>query len=146
MTDTNHLPGAQRAASTINTPTASGSPETAHAVATVIAAIRAAVAADASVEARAVGATACRTILTALEAQAGQPLAPPPAATSPSSPLAAMLSQLASMPREQLIEFLVGRLRTALPPGTATQATAGPRFPLIQIPPALPVRTQGGAS
>jgi hypothetical protein len=101
----------------------------------LIAAIRTAVAPGASAEARAVGTTACRAILTALEAKAGQPLAAaPPAATLATSPLAAMLSQLAAMPREQMLEFITSFLRTKLPAGTQTQVTAGPRFHLIQLP------------
>jgi hypothetical protein len=95
----------------------------------LIAAIRTAVA-------RAVGATACRAILTALEAKAGQPLAAaPPTAPTATSPLAAMLSQLAAMPREQMLEFITNFLRTKLPQTTQPQVIAGPRFHLIQIPP-----------
>lgn len=45
-----------------------------------------------------------------------------------------MLTQLAAMPREQMLEFITKFLRSKLPPGTQTQATAGPRFHLIQIP------------
>ncbi len=101
----------------------------------LIAAIRTAVASGASAEARTVGTTACRAILTALEAKAGQPLAAaPPATTLATSPLAAMLPQLAAMPREQMLEFITSFLRSKLPPGTQTQVTAGPRFHLIQIP------------
>ena len=101
----------------------------------LIAAIRTAVAPGASPEARAVGATACRAILAALEAKAGQPLTTAlPAATPATSPLAAMLTQLAAMPREQMLEFITSFLRSKLPPGTQTQVAAGPRFHLIQIP------------
>jgi hypothetical protein len=107
-------------------------------------------------EARAAGAAACRAILTALEAEVGQSLVPttsPPTATratqEPTSPLArilsqlvgmpreqfaGLLSQLAAMPREQLIDFMINRLRSALPPGTQTRVSSGPRFHLIQIP------------
>lgn len=86
----------------------------------LIASIRASIAPDASAEARAVGATACRSILTALEAKAGQPLTAAPAtATSATSPLTAMLAQLAAMPREQMLEFITNLLRSKLPPSTA---------------------------
>jgi hypothetical protein len=123
----------------------------------LVATIRASVAPGVTPEARAAGAAACRAILSALEAQVGQPLIATPAPlttnqpTSPStSPLArilsqfagmpreqltGMLSQLAAMPREQLVEFLLSRLRSAFPPGAATRVSAGPRFHLIQIPP-----------
>jgi hypothetical protein len=104
----------------------------------LIAAIRTAVAPGASAEARAVGATACRAILTALEAKAGQPLAAaPPGAAPATSPLAAMLSQLAAMPREQMLEFITSFLRSKLPPGAQPLVTSGPRFHLIQIPPTV---------
>jgi hypothetical protein len=52
----------------------------------------------------------------------------------PREQLTGILSQLAAMPREQLIDFLINRMRTALPPGAATRVSAGPRFHLIQIP------------
>jgi hypothetical protein len=126
----------------------------------LVATIRAAVAPGVTPEARAAGAAACRAILTALEAQVGQslvPATPPPTATrvtqEPTSPLArilsqfagmpreqltGILSQLAAMPREQLIDFMINRLRSALPPGAATRVSAGPRFHLIQIPQVRP--------
>lgn len=124
----------------------------------LVATIRASVAPGVTPEARTAGAAACRAILAALEAQIGQPLVtttaarstiaqpPPPQPTSPLarilSQLAAMpreqltgvLSQLAAMPREQLIDFLINRLRSALPPGTPTRVSPGPRFHLIQVP------------
>jgi hypothetical protein len=107
----------------------------------LIASIRAAVARDASADARAIGATACRSILTALEAQAGQPLAAAPSA--PASPVASLLTSLASMPREQLLDLVISKLRAALPPGTPTAVAGAPRFHLIQIP---QMRPPGGGS
>jgi hypothetical protein len=110
----------------------------------LITSIRTAVAPGASAEARAVGATACRSILAALESKAGQPLtATPPATTSATSPLATMLTQLAAMPREQMLEFITNFLRAKLPQGTQTQAMAGPRFHLIQLP---QMRQPGGGT
>jgi hypothetical protein len=122
----------------------------------LVATIRASVAPGVTPEARAAGAAACRAIMSALEAQVGQPLVTTPAApttTQPTSPstsplgriltqfagmpreqLTGMLSQLAAMPREQLVDFLINRLRGAFPPGAATHVSAGPRFHLIQIP------------
>jgi len=101
----------------------------------LIASIRMAVAPGASTEARAVGATACRSILAALETKAGQPLtAASPTATVATSPLAAMLAQLAAMPLEQMLEFITNFLRAKLPQGTQPSVAAGPRFHLIQIP------------
>jgi len=95
----------------------------------LIAAIRTAVVPGASPEARAVGATASRAILAALEAKAGQPLAAaPPASTLATSPLAAMLTQLAAMPREQMLEFITSFLRSKLPPGAQPQSRAAHGF------------------
>ena len=80
----------------------------------LIASIRAAVAPGAATEVRAIGATACRSILTALETQVGQLLGAAPAAPAalavPASPLASTLVALTSMPREQLLE-LAPRIR-----------------------------------
>jgi hypothetical protein len=110
----------------------------------LIASIRAAVGPGASAEVRAVGAAACRAILTSLETQVGQPLAAAAhSTTQPASPLAGVLSQLAAMPREQLIEFLLTRLRAAIPTGPPAPVMAGPRFHLIQIP---SVRSRDGKS
>jgi hypothetical protein len=110
----------------------------------LIASIRAAVAPGVSADARAAGAAACRAILTALEAQVGKPLVTAtPSPTQPTPPLAGMLSQLAAMPREQLIEFLLTRLRSAIPTGPPAPVMAGPRFHLIQIPSA---RSRDGES
>jgi hypothetical protein len=144
---------------TQHVPEAAGAPQPADKTALLhelVATIRASVAPGVTPEARAAGAAACRAILTALEAHVGQSLVPtisPPTATrvaqEPTSPLARILSQLvampreqvtglmrqlAAMPREQLIDFLINRLRSALPPGAATRVSAGPRFHLIQIP------------
>src|SRR5262245_39800105 len=82
-------------------------------LAALIASIRAAVGPNASPEVRRAAASACRSILTVLEAKPGQPLTGALAApTQPSSPLASLLSQpglltkLAAMSREQLLDLL----------------------------------------
>jgi hypothetical protein len=54
-----------------------------------------------------------------------------------------MLTQLAAMPREQMLEFITNFLRAKLPQGTQTQAMAGPRFHLIQLP---QMRQPGGGT
>lgn len=115
-------------------------------LAVLIATIRSAVLQGASAETRAAGATACRSILTVLEAKPGQPLVTGPQPTaSPASPLASMLSQpgflsrLAAMSREQLLE-LVKQVTGAVSPRTQTPAAAAPRFHLIQVPQAPPTR------
>jgi len=153
---TSDVHATQDAQATQNAQAAPGTPDLADKTADktrplddLIASIRTAVAPGASAEARAVGSTACRSILAALEAKTGQPLtaapptAPPPPSPSPPSPLVAMLAQLATMPREQMLEFIANFLRSKLPPGTQTQVTAGPRFHLIQLP---QMRQSGGGS
>jgi hypothetical protein len=117
-------------------PSASDNP---HPLDPLIASVRAAVAPGASAHARAIGTTACRSILMALEAQPGQPLTT--AATPPASPLAAVLNQLAAMPREQIIEFLQ---ELAASSSAAARPLAAPRFHLIEIPQRL--RSPGGGS
>ena len=109
----------------------------------LIASIRAGVARGASAEVRAAGATACRAILSVLDAKPGQPLAASPqplmSPASPGSPLASLLSQpgllskLAAMSREELIDLL-RQVTGAMPVRAATPTTAAPRFHLIEIP------------
>lgn len=108
-----------------------------------LASIRAGVARGASAEARAAGATACRAILSVLDAKPGQPLAASPqplvSPASPASPLASLLSQpgllsrLAAMSREELIN-LVRQVTGAMPPRASTLSLAGPRFHIVEVP------------
>ena len=108
---------------------------------TLIAAVRAAVTRSATVEARAAGATACRSILTVLDAKPGQPLgaAPQPVASA-ASPIAGLFSQpgflskLAAMSRDQLLD-LVKQITGSLPARAPGPTTAGPRFHIVELPP-----------
>ena len=99
-------------------------------------AIRVAVAEDATPEQKAAGAQACRTILAALEAQAGKPL-PTPAGTPAPHPLA-------NIDATQALDLLIARLQAAIPAneGTATRArpasASGPRIPIVGPPPGVP--------
>lgn len=109
-------------------------------LAALLAAIRSAVVQGASPEARAAGATACRSILTVLEAKPGHPLAAEPQRpASPASPIAALLkqpgflAQLAAMSREQLLDLLK-QATGAMPARPQTPSSGAPRFHLIQIP------------
>lgn len=111
-------------------------------LASLIGSVRAALTRGASAELRAAGATACRSILTVLEAKPGQPLAvaPPLAvATPPVSSISSLLSQpgflakLAAMSRDELIT-LFKQFTGAIPVRQPTPPTAGPRFHLIEIP------------
>jgi hypothetical protein len=109
-------------------------------LAAMITSIRSALAPNASPQARIAGTSACRSILSVLEAKPGQPLATaPPAPSQAPSPLAGLLSQpglltqLAAMSREQLLDLLK-QFTGAVSPRTQSPAAAAPRFHLIQIP------------
>jgi hypothetical protein len=106
----------------------------------LIASIRAGVVRGASAEVRAAGATACRAILSVLEAKPGQPLAATPSpANPPTSPIMALLSQpgllskLAAMSREQLLDLLK-QVTGGTSTGSQTPASAGPRFHIVEVP------------
>jgi hypothetical protein len=118
-------------------------------LAAMIASIRSALAPSAEPQARTAGASACRSILSVLEAKPGQPLiAAPPPPTQAQSPLASLLSQpglltqLAAMSREQLLDLL-RQVTGAASPQPRSPTTGAPRFHLIQIP---QVRRPGGGS
>ena len=93
--------------------------------------IRIAVATDASDEHRAAGAQACRTILLALDAKAGEPLAAP---SIPASPVALIATAMRSMPAEQLLDLAISRLRAALPADATAAPTNSLRFNLLPLP------------
>ena len=97
----------------------------------LIESIRAAVAAEASPEARAAGANACRTILTALEAVAGEPLT---SAVATPSPIAAAVAMLRGVPPDQLLDLAIARLRAALPAGVAAPNVEPLKFHIITLP------------
>jgi hypothetical protein len=103
---------------------------------TLVEAITAAIADGASDEARATGAQACRTILAALEATAGEPLtASAPAVAAPAAPAAAIVGALRGMPAEQLLDLAIARLKAALPPGADVQPTQPLKFHIVPVPP-----------
>ncbi len=79
-------------------------------------AIRCATGDGATADQKADGARACRTILTALEAEAGKPLALP-AAPQP--------NPLAGFDLTQALDFLIARLRQTVPPEDPTPASRG---------------------
>jgi hypothetical protein len=100
-------------------------------------AIRIAVADSATADQKASAAQACRTILAALEAEAGKPL-PPPGGLPPVSPLA-------NIDAGQALDLLIARLRAALPDndadgakGARRPAASGPRITLVGPPPGVP--------
>jgi hypothetical protein len=98
----------------------------------LIEAIRAATAADATDEVKATGANACRTILTALEARAGEPLAAP--VLSAANPIETAVSVLRGMPAEQLLDLAIARLKAALPPETKVGPVKSLTVPLVPLP------------
>jgi hypothetical protein len=111
----------------------------------LIEAIRAACASDASDDIKERGAQACRTILTALDAKAGEPLAAltptptEPAASAETVPagaqIAALVGALKGVPPEQLLDMAIARLRAALPKDTSAPVVAPVRFQIIPIAP-----------
>ena len=147
MSDPQEPQSAQEAHDMPDGPTPPAAPtsqpdEIAPPLASLIASIRTAVTTGATGEARAAGATACRSILTVLEAKPGQPLAAAPQRTSPTaqaSPLATLLSQpgllpkLAAMSRDELIALLK-QITGAVPARPTTPTSAAPRFHLIEVP------------
>jgi hypothetical protein len=97
--------------------------------------IRAATATEATVEEKSAGADACRTILTALETEAGKPLALPAAPTT---------NPLAGIDLTKALDFLIERLRESAPAEDSTSSTkrsspSGLRLALVRAP-ALPPR------
>jgi hypothetical protein len=91
----------------------------------IIEIIRAAVAPEATPDARGAGVEACRTILAALSAKQGEPMTA--AVAEPASPIAAIVGGLRTMPPDQLLDLAIAKLRAALPADT-------------QVPPAMPLK------
>ena len=92
----------------------------------LISAILTALAPDASPEARASGLGACRAILRSLEPPPTRNGAPgsSPASMLAGTPLGTALGALSSIPREQILGFLVGGLRAMLGQGAPNYRAA----------------------
>jgi hypothetical protein len=103
---------------------------------TLIESIRSAVAEGASDEARATGANACRTLLVVLEAKPGEPMVPAmPVPQPPSAPIAAIASAIRGVPREQLFDLLITKLRTLVPADAAAPAPVRMlNIPHVKVP------------
>jgi hypothetical protein len=99
----------------------------------VIDSIRAAIATDATPEAKAAGATACRAILAALEATPGQPLAPVVVPFN-GSQIAGVVSALRGVPPDQLLDLAIQRLRAALPAGVEVPPAPPLKFNIVPVP------------
>jgi hypothetical protein len=93
----------------------------------VLEAIRAATAADASPEARAAGAQACRALAAVLEPQ---PATPPPEVQLPIAELAAAIR---TVPIDQLLDLAIAKLCTALPAGAEGPAVPPLNFRLVPV-------------
>lgn len=126
---------------------------------TLIETIRSAIADNASDDARAAGADACRTLLAALDAKAGEattpmiPAAPgcsndtpnpaaPPVATAVSNAIqstdpaqiANVISALRGIPVDELLDLAIARMRAALPAGVETPRVEPLKFHIVQLP------------
>lgn len=95
-----------------------------------------ALAADASTDMKQAGATACRAILAALEAEPGKPITVAGVPPRPVSPLAGLNS-------DQIFDAVIARLRTMVDANAKDGATPAPknvgvplRIPMIILPPA----------
>jgi len=90
-------------------------------------AIRAAIATEATAEQKAAGAQACRTLLAALDAEPGKPIALP-----------VNESPLARLQLDQALDLVIARLRAAAPtdnaPTKAAPATQPLRIALVGLP------------
>lgn len=97
-------------------------------------AIRAATSSDATDEAKASGATACRTLLSALEAKPGEALAPPVPLPSTSAPdIGALVAGIRGVPVDQLLDLAIAKLRTMVQPAEAAPVRAF-TVPLVAVP------------
>ena len=109
--------------------------DTGHRLDELFATIRGAMADNAVGDARSAGALACRAILGILDpsSRSGPQPPTPPLPSSAASPLIAVLGALGSVPREQLVETLLGGLRSILtqtgPTYLTRPAPAPPRSP-----------------
>ena len=93
--------------------------------------IRNAIAPEASPEARAAGAQACRTLLAALEPQPAPAATPPPAGTQ--LPIAELASAIRTVPLDQLLDLAIAKLRSALPADTEAPTVAPLNFRLVPV-------------
>lgn len=96
--------------------------------------IRAATVPDASDDAKAAGANACRMLLAALETTQGEPMpSPVPVVQSTTPDIGAIVAGLKGVPVDQLLDLAIAKLRTMVP---ADQAPAVRRLtiPLVPLP------------
>jgi hypothetical protein len=97
----------------------------------VINAIRAAVAPDATPDAKSAGIAACRAVLAALDATPGQSIG---AAPIPATPVAAIVGALRGMPPDQLLDLAIAKLRAALPADAQVAPVKVVNIPIVPVP------------
>lgn len=96
-------------------------------------AIRAATQSGATDEAKAAGVNACRAVLAALEAKAGEPLAAPIAVSATPPDIAALVAGLKGVPVDQLLDLAIAKLRTMVPADKAPPVHKL-SIPLLPVP------------
>jgi hypothetical protein len=96
-----------------------------------IEAIRVAIAPDATAEARATGATACRAILSALDATPDEAMSAAPVAAI--SQATAIIGALRGVPPDQLLDLAISRLRSMLPDDAKIEPAAPLKFMHVPI-------------
>jgi hypothetical protein len=99
---------------------------------TILETIRAGIAPDANADAKAAAATACRAILGALDATAGEPLASATPVNAP--PIANMVSALRGVPIDQLLDIAIAKLRASLPKDVEIPRVEPLRFQIVSMP------------
>lgn len=96
--------------------------------------IRAATAADATDDAKAAGASACRMLLAALETKQGEPLPPPVPVPQASPDIGALVAGLKGVPVDQLLDLAIAKLRTMVPTTDAPAPVHRLAIPLVPVP------------
>jgi hypothetical protein len=89
--------------------------------------IRAALGPEATSEARAAGANACKSVLAALEG------ANVPAATLNPAAIASAITALRSVPPDQLLDLAIAKLRGALPASTQVAPVHAFKMPFVPV-------------
>ena len=96
----------------------------------LLATIQAVLVPDATDEARASGASACRAILTALEATPGASMS---AAISQPNAVAQIVGALRGMPLDQVLDIAIARLQAAVPADKASPPVRPLHFQMIPL-------------
>ncbi|MBA3463712.1 MAG: hypothetical protein H0T46_27395 [Deltaproteobacteria bacterium] len=94
--------------------------------------IRGATAPNATDDARAAGANACREILRALEPE--PPTAPALVSTAPAAEIAQLVTALRGVPTEQLLDLAIEKLRAVVPSAALAAPSPPIRFTLVPVP------------